>query len=205
LAAVEFPLEHHALLIDNADDRNADRWRFLGLVAASAIGILSLLHAAFSSWRAALATMAVIPGALVGGLVAAAIDGDAVSVGTIAGFFALFALTVGHVLILIDRCRTLTPAELRSPRSAVVRHARERFFPTIAVAAATVAVVLPSVVLGDRAGLEIIRPMAVVILGGVITSLLVSVLVVPAVILAFGISAELGRADADGIEQVPHV
>ena len=117
LASVEFPLEHHARLIDHAEDRDADRWRFLGLVAASAMGILFLLQAAFSSWRAAFATMAVIPGALAGGLLATAIDSDAVSVGTIAGFFAVFALTVRHALILIDSCRTLSPGEGSSTRS----------------------------------------------------------------------------------------
>ena len=196
---MEFPLEHHARLIDHAEDRDADRWRFLGLVAASAMGILFLLQAAFSSWRAAFATMAVIPGALAGGLLATAIDSDAVSVGTIAGFFAVFALTVRHALILIDSCRTLSPGEGSSTRSDVLRIARERFFPTIGVAVAVAVVVLPSVVLGDRAGLEIVHPMAVVILGGVITWSLLIVLVLPALILALGIHTETPRLDGDPI------
>ena len=199
LASVEFPLEHHARLIDHAEHRDADRWRFLGLVAASAMLILFLLQAAFSSWRAAFATMAVIPGALAGGLLATAIDSDAVSVGTIAGFFAVFALTVRHALILIDSCRTRSPGERSSTRSDVLRIARERFFPTIGVAAAVAVVVLPSVVLGDRAGLEIVHPMAVVILGGVITSSLLIVLVLPALILALGIHTETPRHGGEPI------
>jgi Cu/Ag efflux pump CusA len=72
----------------------------------------------------------------------------------------------------------------------VQRGTREQTVPIVVTAAATAAVLIPLVALGDTAGLEIVHPMAVVMLVGSITSVLVSLLIVPALYLRFGAKRE---------------
>jgi hypothetical protein len=73
----------------------------------------------------------------------------------------------------------------------LVRHgAQDRLAPTLTVAVATAAAVLPFVILGDVAGLEIVNPMAIVMLGGLVTSTLLSLFLLPALYLSFGAGAQ---------------
>jgi Cu/Ag efflux pump CusA len=181
LASVQFPLEHHAELLAGYTERGGDRDRLFASIAAAAILTFLLLQAAFTSWRLAALVFMTFPACLAGGALAAAAIGSPLSIGSIAGFVAVFGLATRNAVLLLTRCRHLQAedsAELGD--QAALRAAIERMGPTIAVAVATALAVLPFLILGDQAGLEVVHPMAVVLLGGLITTALVSLFITPA-------------------------
>ena len=187
LAAVEFPLEYHAeVLADSTQQQAADR-RFLSFALAAAIATLLLLQAVMGSWRLALAFFGLLPFALVGGIVAALVDGRRLSLGALAGLLLVLAIAVRQSLVLTHRYQLLQGDEgARRGPGLVLQGAQERLWPTVVTAVATAAVLLPFVVLGGAAGYEIAHPLAVVALGGLVTSTLFVLFVVPALYGLFG-------------------
>ena len=128
---------------------------------------------------------------LSGGAVATLIDGGVITLGSVAGFLGVLAIGARQAVSQIRHCRGLVRSG-REPydRDLVVRAARERLSPILISAVATALVFAPLVVAGDIAGLEIVHPMAVVILGGLVSSTLVTLLVVPPLCLRFGADPE---------------
>jgi CzcA family heavy metal efflux pump len=185
--AIQFPLEHHAEVLEAAAARQADvRW-VLSVAAAAVVGILLLLQAAFGSWRLAALVLLCLPLALVGGVLAAlAVGGQITSLGSYAGLFTVLAIAARNCVVLVRHYQALqdeSPQEVGA--GLVLRGAQERLAPIVLTALATGLPLLPLVFLGDVAGLEVIRPLAIVILGGLVTATLVSLLVVPFLYLRF--------------------
>lgn len=190
LADVRFPLEYHAEVITESTGQEANVARIAGFALASAIAIFLLLQAAFGSWRLAAAAFLTLPVALLGGALAALIDGGAVSLGALLGFLALLALAARNVVMLFHRFQQLQIVEARDFGAELVRRgARDRLAPTLVVALATAAALLPFAIVGAVAGLEIIHPMAIVMLGGLVTTTLLSLFVLPGLYLRFGARA----------------
>jgi Cu/Ag efflux pump CusA len=173
------PIEYHAELIMPAAERKAAVLRVLSIAMASAIGILLLLQAVFRSWRLAALVFLTLPVALSGGLLAVWITGGTISTGSVAGFLALFSVAACTGVLLGSHYESLREYEPISPE-LVLRGAGDRLVPTLTTMLATGLAVLPFVLLGDIAGLELLQPMAIVVLGGLVTSALVALFVVPA-------------------------
>ena len=189
LANAEFPLEYHAeVLAQTTTGQEINVGRVVGFGLAVVIAIFLLFQAAFGSWRLAGLAFLTLPVALVGGVLAALIDGATLSLGALVAFLALLGIAARNGVMLIDRFQRLRLEEAFGAE-LVRRGARDRLAPTLTVAAATAAVALPFVVMGDIAGLEIVNPMAIVILGGLITTTLLSLFVLPALYLSFGAGA----------------
>nr|MDP9467847.1 efflux RND transporter permease subunit [Chloroflexota bacterium] len=190
LQTLEFPLEYRAEVLTDSADRQAELYRLLGLVAAAAAGILLLLQAAFGSWRLAALAFLSLSVALVGSALAAFATGG-LSLGSLVGFLAVLAITARSGIMLISHCRRLEQetGEARSP-SLILRAARERLGPIVTTALVTGLALLPFVVLGDLPGYEILGPMAVVILGGLVTSTLLTLFLLPVIYLHSGAAAE---------------
>jgi Cu/Ag efflux pump CusA len=187
LRQASFPLEYHAQVIADSTGQTTSVKRFVGFAIAAAIAIFLLLQAAFGSWRLASLAFLSLPIALVGGEVAGIIDGRTFSLGALAGLLAVFAIAARIVVVLIRHYQRMEQRNGADSRSdVVVRGARDRLTPIVITAAATAVAVLPFVVLGNRPGYEIVHPMAVVVLGGLVTTLLLSLFVVPALYLRFG-------------------
>jgi Cu/Ag efflux pump CusA len=187
IRALQFPLEYHAEVIGAASGAKASTGRLLGFGLVAAIGIFLLLQAAFRSWRLASLAFLMIPIAVVGGLLASLIDGTTFSLGALAGLLAVFAIAARNVIALMNHYQRLEQHEGKSlGPELVVQGSGERLLPILTTAFATGLALLPFVFLGNRAGLEIVHPMAVVILGGLVTSTLLSLFVVPALYLRFG-------------------
>lgn len=202
LGSIAFPLESHAEVLGFAAEREAGRLTLLAVGGAAAIGVLLLLQAAFSSWLLALMVFLSLPAALLGGIVTAAAIGEE-SIGTTLGLMVVLGLAIRHGIGLVDRYRALRSTEPGSAEDGlIVRAARDQLQPLLIATVATAAVLLPFAVLGDRTGLEIVRPMALVILGGLVTSSLVNLFVVPSLIPRSGASAQPEMASIP-IEQVP--
>jgi Cu/Ag efflux pump CusA len=187
LQGMKFPFEYHAELLGDYSSRQASQRRFVAVCLAAAIGIFLLLQAAFASWRLAAMVLLVMPAALVGGLIAVLIGGGTISVGSAVGFLAVFGLAIRSCLLLIGRCQRIhRDAADDSRLEVVLLGTRERLAPTLLTALAGVLAMLPFVLFGGGAGYEITRPLAGVVIGGLLTSTVVTLLVVPALYGRFG-------------------
>jgi CzcA family heavy metal efflux pump len=191
-----FPLEYHAQVIGDSTGDRATVMRVVGFGLAAAIGIFLLLQAAFRSWRLATLAFLTLPLALIGGEVAALVDGGTFSLGAIAGLLTVFGIAARNGIVLIRRYQDTQAEGMPFGSDLVLRATQERLAPVLMVASVTALTFLPFAVLGDRAGYEIVHPMAVVVLGGVVTATLLTLFVTPALYLRFapqgvpGISAD---------------
>jgi Cu/Ag efflux pump CusA len=184
---LRFPLEYHAEVIGAASGDQAHLSSVLGIIVAAAIGIFLLLQAALRSWRVASLTFLLLPISLVGGLLASLIDGTSFSLGALIGLFAVFAIAARNVIVLVDHYQRLEQLEGRSRTSElVVEGAGDRLLATVTTACAVGLAVLPFLIAGSSAGLEVVHPMAIVIIGGLVTSTLLTLFAVPALYLRFG-------------------
>lgn len=187
VSAIEFPLNHHAeVLGDYAETRDAIL-QVLTIALAAAIVIFLLLHSAFRSWRLAALAFLALPLSLVGGLAATLVTDGTVTLGVLAGLVAVLGVAAYEVVSCIEHLLYLQRREhLDWGRDLVVRGSRERLVPALTVAAATAAVLGPVAVLGGRTGLELLGPAAIAVLGGVVTTTVVTAVVVPTLALRFG-------------------
>ena len=156
----------------------------LGRVTGFAIALLAagflLLQAAFRSWRLAALVSAALPVALVGGVLAALVTGAELSLGSMLGLLAVFGLAVRGALVIVTDLTSLRPRDDESRAELVRRGAADHLVPVTTSYAALAALVLPLVVLGTRPGLEILHPLAVVMLGGLVTTGFTTLFLLPA-------------------------
>jgi len=161
-------------------------------------GILALLAIAYDARTAAL----IIASSLfsfVGAAIAVALMGGVLSVGAIVGFIALFALSMRNGILLFSRLEDLilTHQAPWSPQT-VVRATRERLTPLLMTALLVALSVAPFAIHAGDAGRELLAPMAIVILGGLVTGTLASLFILPAMILTFWRPAYARRARRHG-------
>ena len=186
LARVKYPRGYHAELLGESAEREAAQRRLLVFALAAAVAIFLLLQAAFRSWRVAAVFFMTLPMALVGGVLAAFAGGGVVSLGSLVGFFTVFGIAARNGILLINHYQHLEEQEgERFGPELILRGAQERLAPILMTAFATGLALLPLVVLGDIPGHEVEHPMAVVIVGGLVTSTLLNLFIVPALYLRF--------------------
>jgi len=186
-----FPLEYHAELLDDYSDRESNRWLFIGVCVAAALAILLLLQAAFRSWRLAALVLMALVGALTGCVIAAFIDGNVISIGSLMAFLVVFGLAARQSVMFVERCQELTREADGAVGPELGRRAvRERLAPTITTAVTVGLAFLPFLFFGSVAGAEIVSPMAAVVIGGLFTATVVNLFVVPALYLRFGSGTE---------------
>ncbi len=191
LKQVQFPLEYHAEMLGEFAARQASQKRVLGLAAAALIGIFFLLQAACGTWRLATVVFLALPSAFVGGVLVAFASGRTISLGAIIGLFTLLGIAARNGITLLKHYHHLEQRENESFGLELVRRGtRERFAPIMTTALTTALALLPFALLGNRGGLEIVHPMAVVILGGLVTTTLLTLLGIPAMYLLFGAARE---------------
>jgi CzcA family heavy metal efflux pump len=189
LKQIQLPLEYHAEVLGDYAGQQAAQIRLLILAIAAAIGVFFLLQAAYGNWRLALLSFLTLPSALAGGLLAA-LAGGAISLGTLAGLLAVFGIAARNQIALIKHYQHLVRYE-GEPFGVglALRGARERLAPILMTTFATGLVLLPTLFLGDIPGLEIVRPMAIAILGGLVTATLLNLFILPALFLSLRVSS----------------
>jgi Cu/Ag efflux pump CusA len=186
LAKVNFPMEYHAEVLRASTAEEVGSGRVIGVAIAAAIAAFLLFQAAFRSWRLALLVFASLPLSLAGGVGMVLVEGGRLSLGAILGLLAILGLAARFAVLLVSTVQSrLGSHGEQDVGLAVQQAARQRLRPVIASSVALALLVLPAVILGDRPGLEILRPLALVLLGGLVTTALVSLLVVPALYGAF--------------------
>ena len=186
LAGVQFDRGYHAELLGEYKERQDAQNRLFGLAIVAGLAILLLLQTAFASWRLATLIFLTLPMALVGGILAVFATGGVVSLGGLLGFFTVFGIAARNGILLVNHLQHLErfEGETFGP-SLVLRGARERLAPILMTSLATALAVVPLVALGDRPGHEVEYPLAIVILGGLATSTLLNLFVVPSLYLRF--------------------
>jgi CzcA family heavy metal efflux pump len=197
LETVDFPLEYHAEVLGEWAERQAAQQTLVGFAALAAVLVLLLLVAAFGNVRLAILIFLTLPIALVGGLLATYASDRVISLGSLVGFLTVLGIVARNGIMLISHYQHLEREEGEPFGLALVlRGARERLSPILMTALATGLALVPLVAAGSIPGHEIEHPMAVVILGGLVTSTLLNLFVVPTLYLKFGKQRE--RAPLSG-------
>ena len=187
LDRIKLPLGYHAELLGEAAERHSAQRRLLTFAVGAAIVIFLLLQAAFGSWRLATMMFITLPVALVGGLLAAYAGVGEISLGALIGFYTVMGIAARNGIMMVTHFQHLERHEGETFGPALVtRGARERLSPILMTALATGLALLPLVISGDKPGQEIEHPMAIVILGGLVTSTLLNLFIVPVLYLRFG-------------------
>lgn len=155
--------------------------------ALAGIGIFLLLYIAFNNLHNLLITFVNLPFALIGGVIAVFATGGWMSLGSLVGFVTLFGITLRNSIMLVSHYQHLVEVEgLPWNADTALRGAAERL-PSILMTALVTALGLMPLALGSgEPGREIEGPMATIIVGGLATSTLLNLLVLPAILLHFG-------------------
>jgi len=198
LAGIDFPLGFHAEMLGEFAEREAAQRSLLLAGSIAVIAIFFLLYTSFNNWRLATLTFFTLPWALVGGLLAAYFSNGVLSLGSLVGLLTILGIATRNGIMMISHFQHLEFEEgMPFGIDLVLRGARERIAPIMMTALTTGLALIPLAIAGDLPGHEIEHPMAIVILGGLVTSTLLNLLVVPTLYMRFGKSrAEMLKAQA---------
>jgi len=187
LKTIDFPQGYHPELLGEFAERQSAQNNLLLFAIAAAIGVFLLLQASFANTRLALMAFLALPSALVGGVLAAYLSGGVLSLGSLIGFFTVLGIAARNGIMMINHFQHLERFEGEEFGPAlVIRGARERLSPILMTALATGLALVPLVIAGELPGAEIEHPMAIVILGGLLTSTLLNLFILPVLYLRFG-------------------
>lgn len=160
--------------------------RMLWLGAASLLGILLLLYLDFQNLKLSLLVMLSVPLACVGGIASVLLSGGDISLGSLVGFVTVFGVAVRNGILLISNYLHLRQKGQPFGPELVLSGSVERLAPILMTAGTTALAIVPLVIAGNLPGHEIEHPMAVVIMGGLVSSTLLTLFVLPVVFLRFG-------------------
>jgi CzcA family heavy metal efflux pump len=187
LDGVDLPLGYHAEMLGEYAERQAAQGRLLLYALVAGAVVFLLLRIALHTWRLAWLAFLDLPIALAGGVIALYLAGLEISLGALVGFFTVLGIAARTGIMMINHYQHLEryEGETFGPE-LVLRGARERLSPIMMTALATGLAVIPLVLAGDLPGHEIEHPMAIVIVGGLITSTFRNLFIVPALYLRWG-------------------
>jgi CzcA family heavy metal efflux pump len=187
LAGHMFPQGYYAEVMGEYAERQASSSRLLLAGGLALIGIFLLLLIDFESPRAATLVFLTLPFALVGAIAAVLLTGRVLSLGSLVGLVTVIGIAARNGIMLVSHYRHLELQEgVPFGRDLILRGSEERLSPILMTAFATGLALVPIVIGGDAAGYEIEHPLAVVILGGLVTSTLMNLLIVPTLYLKYG-------------------
>jgi copper/silver efflux system protein len=195
---VTLPAGYH-LIYGGQFESQEEATRTLGMLSVISIAaIFLILFAEFRSGRTAALVMANLPLALIGGVIAVLLTGRVVSIASLVGFVTLFGIATRNGILLVAHYRQLL-SEGVSFREAVVRGSLERLSPILMTALTAGLALIPLALGGGEPGNELQTPMAIVILGGLLSATALNMLVLPALYWLYGERA-VERAGAEELE-----
>lgn len=184
LEDLEMPQEYHAAVIERTVQEEVNTGQSWVLVLAATVAILLLMQALLQSWRLSALALIGIPAALGGGVIATLILGDGLTIGAASGLLALFALAARHTTTSLRHFQDLERVEGQPFSLGLVqRGAKERLSPVFISIVAIAVTMIPFAIFGPREGLEILAPMSIVILCGLVTVAMSSLFFLPALYL----------------------
>lgn len=156
---------------------------FFSILAA--VLIFFILFTAFRSFRTALIIMVNLPLALIGGILSIFITSRVISIASLVGFVTLFGIATRNGIVMVTHINQLLKEKGKSLRQIIMQGALERMNPILMTAMTTGLGLLPLAIRGSRMGNEIQSPLAIVVLGGLISSTLLNMFVVPTLLYKF--------------------
>jgi CzcA family heavy metal efflux pump len=185
-ATVQFPQGYYVVYSGQFESAEEAARTIAWLSVLVFAGVVLLLTTALNSFRDALIILVNLPLALIGGVVGVFVSGGVLSVASLIGFITLFGIATRNGIMLVAHIRHLMEEEGESFQAAVERGALERLSPILMTALCAGLALLPLAVRGGEPGSEILTPMAIVILCGLLSATALNMLVVPALYLKFG-------------------
>ncbi|MBI1349303.1 AcrB/AcrD/AcrF family protein [bacterium] len=184
---LSFDRGYHPEFLGEYAARQSSQQRLLALGALSLIGILLILYIDFQSVQLTLMVALTIPFALIGGVVAAWLAGGVLSLGSLIGFVTVLGIAARNGIMLVSHYRHLQESEGEPfGLNLVVRGAEERLIPILMTVLTTALALLPLAISGNKPGHEIEYPLAVVIVGGLVTSTFLNLFLLPPLYLIWG-------------------
>lgn len=182
----QFPAEFHAAVLGGFVEDSATTVTVISVAVAALIAIYLLLQSAFASWRLATLTILLLPMALTGSLIATWIFSREFTLGLAAGLIAVLVLASRWVLALVNEYRGLERDGEEFGTALVARGTADLLLPILASGLAILGFFLPAVFRGGETGLELAGPLAIAVIGGVLTTLALVLYVLPAVYARWG-------------------
>ena len=184
---ISFDREYHPEFLGEYAARQESTQKLYALAGLALVGIVLLLFVDFQAWRPTWLVALTIPFALVGGVFAVVFTTGVVSLGSLVGFVTVLGIAARNGIMMVSHFRHLEPDEGEPfGIGLVLRGAEERLAPILMTALATGLALLPLAITGNKPGQEIEYPLAVVILGGLGTSTLLNLFLLPPLYAKFG-------------------
>lgn len=185
--SMTFDREYHPEILGEYAARQQSTWKLFWMSLFSLVGIVLLLYVDFQAWRPTLLVALTIPFALIGGVVAVMLSGGTLSLGSLVGFVTVLGIAARNGIMMVSHYRHLESVEgERFGVDLVLRGSEERLSPVLMTALTTGLALVPLAIAGNQPGHEIEYPLAVVILGGLVTSTILNLVILPPLYLAFG-------------------
>jgi Cu/Ag efflux pump CusA len=194
---LDFDRGYHPEFLGEYAAQQASR-RQISLMGAIALaGIVILLYSEFRAWRHVLLVMLSFAFAIIGGILGVWIGGGSLSLGSLVGFVTVVGIAVRNGIMMISHFRHLELEEgMAFGRQLAIRGAEERLAPILMTALTAALALLPLVISGNKPGHEIEYPMALVIVGGLMSSTLMNLLFMPSLYCAVGKVAYAAEQDS---------
>ena len=187
LAEIEWSGEQYPEFIGAALEQAKARNALIMQALFAGAGVLILIYIALGSLRHTLLTLLNLPFALLGGVLSVIVTNESLSVGSFVGFVTLFGITVRNCIMLISHYRHLIEQEGQVwSQATALRGAQERLPSILMTALVTALAMLPLAFDSDNPGREIMGPMAAIIIGGLASSTILNLLLLPAILLRYG-------------------
>ena len=201
--SLSFDRGYHPEFLGEYTARQESQQRLMALGFVSLLGILLILYMDFQSLKLTAMVALTIPFALIGGVIAAWIAGGTLSLGSLIGFVTVLGIAARNGIMLVSHYRHLQQVEGEPfGLNLVVRGAEERLIPILMTVLTTALALLPLVVAGNKPGHEIEYPLAIVILGGIVTSTILNLFVLPPLYLLWGRNAVPTLEDSETVPPV---
>jgi CzcA family heavy metal efflux pump len=186
LKTIKFASGYYPELLGEYAELKAAQSRLFFAMIAALIGIFLILHALFQSLRLASIVFLGLAGAIFGGVIGAIVGGGVISLGSMIGFITVLGISARTGVMMVSHFRHLEQEE-RVPfgPALVVQGAEERLTPILMTALTTTLALTPIIFGGVKPGHEIEHPMAIVIVCGLISSVVVNLMIVPALYLKY--------------------
>ncbi|MFH1919414.1 MAG: efflux RND transporter permease subunit, partial [Planctomycetota bacterium] len=184
---LDFERGYHPEFLGEYAAQQESQRRMLLVGSIALAGIIVLLYSEFRAWRLVLLVMLSLFFALIGGVLGVWLGGGSLSLGSLVGFVTVIGIAVRNGIMMISHFRHLEEEEgVEFGDRLAVQGAEERLAPILMTALTAALALLPLAVAGNRPGHEIEYPMALVILGGLLTSTLMNLFFIPPLYRAFG-------------------
>ena len=205
VSALPFDRGYHPEFLGEYAARQASLNRLYSLGVVAFIGILLILYMDFQSAKLTLMVCITIPFALIGGVVAAWMAGGVLSMGSLIGFVTVLGIAARNGIMLVSHYRHLQQVEGEPfGLNLVVRGAEERLIPILMTVLTTALALLPLAISGNKPGHEIEYPLAVVIVGGLVTSTILNLFLLPPLYLLMGRHAVPPAEDCSAVPAETH-